>query len=75
MRRFGFPKPVYDVAAVAALKSPDWCTIETAARPAFLRNGKYDHSMTNGSIRVVTDINVEKIREDFFDLMNSGIRE
>lgn len=75
MRRFGLPKPVYDVAAVAALKSPEWCTIETAPRPVFLRNGKYAHSKTTGEIRVVTDINVKKIREDFFSLLNSGFRK
>ncbi len=75
MRRFGLRKPVYDVAAVAALKSPEWCTIETAPRPAFLSNGTYDHSKTNGQIKVVTDINVEKIREDFFCLLDRGIRK
>jgi inosine-uridine nucleoside N-ribohydrolase len=75
MRRFGLPKPIYDVAAIAALKSPELCTRETYPRPAFLSNGKYDHSKTNGDITVVTDINVEKIREDFFCLLNGGIRE
>ncbi|MEW6600321.1 MAG: nucleoside hydrolase [Nitrospirota bacterium] len=75
MRRFGFPKPVYDVAAVAAVKSRDLYTAETAPRPAFLDNGKYDHSMTVGEIKVVTGINVEKIRADFFALLDGSIRK
>jgi len=71
MRRLGFPKPVYDVAAIAVLKSPEWCTRETAPRPVFLKNGRYDHAHARGLVSVVTGINAEKIREDFFRLMDS----
>jgi purine nucleosidase len=69
-RRFGFPKPVYDVAAVAVLKSPGWCTAETAPRPELLKNGKYEFSKTSGMLTVVTDINAEEIRSDFFRLLD-----
>lgn len=71
LRRLGLPKPIYDVAAIAALKSPDWCRLEKAPRPALLKNGKYDHSHTKGLITVVTDINEKMIREDFFRVMNT----
>jgi purine nucleosidase len=70
MRRFGFPKPVYDVAAIAVLKSPGWCKLETAPRPAFLKNGRYDHAHAKGQVTVVTGIHTDKIREDFFRLMD-----
>lgn len=73
LKRFGFPKPVYDVAAIAALKAPEWCTWQAAPRPAFLKNGKYDHARTKGLITVVTDIDERKIREDFLRLL-AGVR-
>jgi purine nucleosidase len=68
-RRFGLPKPVYDVAAIAALKAPDWCRLATAPRPALLTNGRYDHSHTKGLITVVTDLNEDEIRNDLFRLL------
>jgi inosine-uridine nucleoside N-ribohydrolase len=69
-KRFGFPKAIYDVAAIAALKSPEWCATETAPRPSLLQSGKYDISKTGGTLTVVTDINVEEIRRDFFRLLD-----
>ncbi|MBI5055745.1 MAG: nucleoside hydrolase [Nitrospirae bacterium] len=72
MRRFGFPKPVYDVAAIAALKSPEWCAQITAKRPAILENGKFDHSDTKGTMTVITDIDAESIKKDFLDSLDTA---
>jgi purine nucleosidase len=68
-RRLGLPKPVYDVAAIAALKSPEWCKWITTPRPALLEKGKYDHTRAGGVMKVVTDINEKMIKEDFLSIL------
>lgn len=70
MRRFGIPKAIYDVTAIAAIKSPDLCSWVHSPRPALLSNGEYDHSNTDGIIRVAVDIDKRAIRHDFFSLLN-----
>jgi len=66
MRRFGLPKAIYDVVAVAALKIPDASTVITVPRPELRNDGTYNHDRPQGSITVVTDINAELIKKDFF---------
>lgn len=72
MRRLGIPKAIYDVAAVAALKSKRFITLERAPRPALLSNGKYDHTKARGAINVITGINKELIRSDLFEVFNKA---
>ncbi len=69
MQRLWKPKAVYDIAAVAALKSPDWCRCITAPRPALLKNGRFNHENTKGTITVITDIAEDKIKKDLFDVL------
>ncbi len=66
IRQLGIPKSIYDVVAIAALKIPHSCTWVTAPRPELLKDGTYNHSHTEGTITVVTDIDEELIREDLF---------
>jgi len=66
MRRFGLPKAIYDVAAVAALKIPLACTTVTAPRPELRNDGTYTHKYAHDTITVVTDINAGLIKKDFF---------
>jgi purine nucleosidase len=70
MKRLWKPKAVYDVVAIAALKSMSWCTWITAPRPRLLRNGKFDHSNTKGKITVITDIDAALIKKDFLNSLD-----
>lgn len=70
MRRLGIPKSIYDVAAIAALKKPESCRWLSAPRPALLKDGTYDHTRTNGVIRVAVDIKREMIRRDLFSMLD-----
>ncbi len=72
MRRFGIPKSIYDVVALAGLKSPDWCTWETCPRPRLLNSGTYDHETTTGMITVATGINAEMIKKDLFAVLKKA---
>ncbi len=74
-QRLWKPKAVYDVVAVAALKSMDWCTWLIAPRPSLLKNGKFDHENTKGTITVITDIDRERIKKDFFDTLNTTVKK
>jgi purine nucleosidase len=66
MRKFGLPKSIYDVAAIAALKIPHSCTWVAAPRPELRNDGTYNHARTQGTITVATDINADLIKKDFF---------
>jgi len=73
MRRFGIPKAIYDVAAIAALKSHEMCRWIHSPRPALMNNGEYDHSSTNGTIHVVVDIDRIAIRNDLFSVLSRAV--
>ncbi len=73
MRRFGIPKAIYDVAAIAALKSPEMCSWLHSPRPALMKNGEYDHSITNGTIDVAFDIDRKAMRNDLFRVLNKSV--
>jgi purine nucleosidase len=66
MKKFGLPKAVYDVAAIGALKISHARTVITAPRPELLNDGTYNHAHAQGTITVVTDINTDLIKKDFF---------
>jgi len=70
IQRIWKPKAIYDVVAIAALKSMDWCTWITAPRPALLRNGKFDHANSKGMITVITDIDEKRMKKDFLSSLN-----
>jgi inosine-uridine nucleoside N-ribohydrolase len=72
MKRWGLPKSIYDVTAIEALMSFEWCTSISAPRPALMKNGKYDHSNTKGQITVITDINAKEIKKNFFKALNKA---
>ncbi len=70
MRRFGIPKALYDVAAIAVLKSPDMCNWIKSPRPALMNNGEYNHASTNGTMHVAVDIDRDAMRNDLFSVLN-----
>jgi len=72
MRRLGISKAIYDVVSIAALKIPHSCTWLTAPRPELRSDGTYNHNRTQGTITVITDINAENIKKDFFTCLNRG---
>jgi inosine-uridine nucleoside N-ribohydrolase len=70
MRRWGIPKSVYDVAAIAFFTVPEHCTVQTVPRPALVMDGTYDHSNAKVNMNVVTDVKPDHIRQDFLKALS-----